>query len=57
MEHELMTDRPMTWDELVAEISCLTAENKRLRDALEHSRGQWIHSVNAKECLAALEGK
>jgi nitrogen fixation protein FixH len=32
----------------------LTAENERLRAALTVSRGQWIHSVNAKQCLDAL---
>ena len=30
------------------------AEIERLRAALEISRGQWIHSVNASQCLAAL---
>jgi hypothetical protein len=31
------------------------AEIERLRAALTISRGQWIHSVNAAQCLAALE--
>ena len=34
----------------------LTAEFQRdaLLAALERSRGQWIHSVNAEQCLAAI---
>ena len=32
----------------------LIADRDRLRAALEASRGQWIHSVNGAQCLAAL---
>jgi hypothetical protein len=35
-------------------ILALLARVRRLEDALAHSRGQWIHSVNAPECMAAL---
>jgi hypothetical protein len=31
-------------------------ELQALREALTRTRGQWIHSVNAEFCLAALEG-
>jgi hypothetical protein len=28
----------------------------KCHDALERTRGQWIHSVNKEECLDALKG-
>lgn len=31
-----------------------SAERDRLREALEISKGQWIHSVNSAQCLEAL---
>lgn len=39
----------------ITEVARLTAEKERLRAALTVSRGQWIHSVNAQQCLAALD--
>lgn len=39
---------------LVQRIATLTAERDSVRDALRVSRGQWIHSVNAEQCLKAL---
>jgi len=41
-------------DEVLERFAQLQAHNKELCDALTISRGQWIHSVNAKQCLVAL---
>lgn len=35
-------------------VSDILAVNDKLAEALLHSKGQWIHSVNAEECLKAL---
>ena len=40
--------------ELVGCIAELRESNKVLVEALTISRGQWIHSVNAEQCLKAL---
>ena len=32
----------------------VAAERDALLEALERSRAQWIHSVNAEQCLAAI---
>ena len=34
--------------------ACLIAAAPDLLEALQQSRGQWIHSVNAEACLAAI---
>lgn len=64
LESDLSDSRKATeavlkrFEERTALIPELQAENNRLREALSVSRGQWIHSVNAKQCLEALgEGK
>lgn len=41
-------------DSYFAEVESLHLENDKLREALSISRGQWIHSVNAFQCLEAL---
>jgi hypothetical protein len=38
----------------VGDDECAYCEADQLRAALIVSRGQWIHSVNAQQCLAAL---
>jgi hypothetical protein len=45
---------------IAAELRRLHALNAELLEALQRSRAQWIHSVNAAFCLAAIakaEGK
>jgi hypothetical protein len=42
--------------EVDARIAELEHERDELRNALVVSRGQWIHSVNAEQCLQALDG-
>ncbi len=39
---------------LALAIDTLLAKNKQLKEALGITRGQWIDSINAKQCLAAL---
>jgi hypothetical protein len=48
---------PPGWHEYVAveDYEKVAAQVEVLRAALEISRGQWIHSVNAVQCLKALE--
>jgi uncharacterized coiled-coil DUF342 family protein len=41
-------------DELIIHYDKLKARVSELEAALSCTRGQWIHSVNAKQCLAAL---
>lgn len=36
------------------EYTRILAQRNELLEALERSRGQWIHSVNAEQCLAAI---
>jgi flagellar biosynthesis/type III secretory pathway chaperone len=43
-----------TLAETVAELRRLHAVNGELLEALQRSRAQWIHSVNAAFCLAAI---
>jgi hypothetical protein len=37
-----------------AELRRLHALNREMLEALQRSRAQWIHSVNAEFCLAAI---
>jgi len=46
---------PVYYNRQKRRIAELEAELQALREALTTTRGQWIHSVNAKQCLAALE--
>jgi hypothetical protein len=39
---------------LIDELRRLHALNGELLEALQRSRAQWIHSVNAEFCLAAI---
>ena len=39
---------------VVSERDRIEAQRDELLAALERSRGQWIHSVNAEQCLAAI---
>lgn len=41
-------------DEAAERMPELESENEELHEALSACRGQWIHSVNRQQCLAAL---
>jgi len=41
--------------EIAAELRRLHELNRELLEALQRSRAQWIHSVNAEFCLAVIE--
>lgn len=41
-------------NDLAAKVRGLHTQRDALMEALERSRAQWIHSVNADRCLAAI---
>lgn len=45
----------VTLEKAADEIERLQGKNAELRRALMSCRAQWIHSVNAKRCLEALD--
>ena len=54
-----LADWCKTWntvqhDKAAAELRRLHALNGELLEALQRSRAQWIHSVNAEFCLAVI---
>jgi hypothetical protein len=42
------------YEDVVEAVRRLHAVNQELLEALQRSRAQWIHSVNAEFCLAAI---